>query len=113
MEQYNNIHFLYVVDVDGFMEGTPLMKLRKKGTLEEGPYVTVNYSDLTRILLLYLYGGVYFDLDVLSLSEFPESLPRNFAVAQGHTSVNNAVLRFSKKHPFLFLMMEEIVSCEV
>ena len=102
-----------MVDVNELMEGSPLMVLRKNGTLEKGPYVTVNYSDLTRILLLYLYGGVYFDLDVLSLTEFPENLPRNFAVAQGHTSVNNAVLRFSKKHPFLYLMMEEIVSDKV
>ena len=86
------------------------MKLRENGTLEDGPYVTVNYSDTIRVLLLYLYGGVYFDLDVISIAEFAKQLPVNFAVAQGVTSVNNAVLRFSKKHPFLSLMMEELVS---
>ena len=92
------------------MEGSPFKKLLENGTLDEGPYVINNYSNTIRILLLYLYGGIYFDLDIISVHEFEEHLPSNFAVAQGRSSVNNAVLRFSKKHPFLWLMMEEIVS---
>ena len=69
-----------------------------------------NHSDILRILLLYLYGGAYFDLDVISLKEFNEKLPINFVIAKDSADLNNAILRFSKGHPFLQLLMSEIVS---
>ena len=73
-------------------------------------FKTANYSDILRILLLYLYGGIYFDLDVISVDGFATQLPMNFAVAEDRTKVNGAILRFSKEHQFLWFLMQEIVS---
>ena len=110
VKRYGNIRFMYIDDVKKFVEDTPFKKLLADGRLDEGPYSANNYSNIFRILLLHLYGGVYFDLDVISLQEFSGQLPLNFAVAQDPTLVNNAILRFSKRHPFLSLLMKEIVS---
>ncbi len=110
MRLYGNIKVMPIEDVKTFVWNSPFKKLLLEGRLSEGPYSANNYSNILRILLLYLYGGVYFDLDVISLQEFSGQLPLNFAVAQDPTLVNNAILRFSKRHPFLSLLMKEIVS---
>ena len=110
MQKFNNINFLYIEDMGSFAEGTPVRKLLENVKLVEGAYPMNNYSDILRILVLYLYGGIYFDLDVISIDGFEEQFPLNFAVAQESGTVNNAVLRFSKKHSFLWFIMDEIVS---
>ena len=101
---------MHIEDMKTFVRDSPFKKLLPGGSLDKVPYSANNYSNILRILLLYLYGGVYFDLDVISLQEFSGQLPLNFAVAQDSTLVNNAILRFSKRHPFLSLVMKEIVS---
>ena len=101
---------MHIEDMKTFVKDSPFKKLLPDGRLEEGPYSANNYSNILRILLLYLYGGVYFDLDVISLQEFSGKLPLNFAVAEDHKYVNSAILRFSKRHPFLSLLMKEMVS---
>ena len=101
---------MHIEDMKTFVKDSPFKKLLPDGRLEEGPYSANNYSNILRILLLYLYGGVYFDLDVISLRDFSSQLPLNFAVAEDHMYVNNAIQRFSKRHPFLALLMREMVS---
>ena len=110
MESYSNISFLYIEDLVSFVEDSPFEKLVGSSKLSKSKFVVNNNSNIFRILLLYLYGGVYFDLDVISLKEFNKKLPINFAIAEDSEKVNNAILSFSKGHPFLRLLMSEIVS---
>ncbi|CAI9766224.1 unnamed protein product [Fraxinus pennsylvanica] len=70
-----------------------------------------NLSNLIRLAVLYKYGGVYLDTDFIVLKDF--SGLRNSIGAQSidlngnWTRLNNAVLAFDKKHPLLYMFMEE------
>ena len=110
MKRYSNISFLYIEDLGRLFEGSPLKRLLENNKLDGITFGMENYSDILRILLLYLYGGIYFDLDVISVDGFATQLPMNFAVAEDRNKVNGAILRFSKEHHFLWFLMQEIVS---
>ncbi|OAY26145.1 uncharacterized protein At4g19900 [Manihot esculenta] len=84
-----------------------------KGNVDPGEIsLGQNLSNLLRLALLYKFGGVYIDTDVIVLKSF-EKL-RNVIGAQtidletGNWSrLNNAVLIFDKNHPLLFKFIEE------
>ncbi|KAL9689438.1 hypothetical protein QQ045_009824 [Rhodiola kirilowii] len=71
-----------------------------------------NISNLLRLALLYKFGGVYVDTDVIILKSF--SSLRNVIGAQtmdsetkNWTRLNNAVMVFDKKHPLVFEFINE------
>ncbi|XP_022854749.1 lactosylceramide 4-alpha-galactosyltransferase-like [Olea europaea var. sylvestris] len=70
-----------------------------------------NLSNLIRLAVLYKFGGIYLDTDFIVLKDF--SGLRNSIGAQSidlngnWTRLNNAVLAFDKKHPLLYMFMEE------
>ncbi|CAI8591157.1 unnamed protein product [Vicia faba] len=71
-----------------------------------------NLSNLLRLSLLYKYGGIYIDADVMILKSF--SNLRNTIGAQNidaktkkWSRLNNAVLIFDKNHPLLLKFIEE------
>ncbi|KAK6917516.1 Glycosyltransferase, DXD sugar-binding motif [Dillenia turbinata] len=85
----------------------------KKGNVEPGEVsIGQNLSNLLRLVILYKFGGIYIDSDVIVLKSF-RSL-RNVIGAQtmdlesGNWSrLNNAVMVFDKKHPLLYKFIEE------
>ncbi|KAF3451513.1 hypothetical protein FNV43_RR07608 [Rhamnella rubrinervis] len=71
-----------------------------------------NLSNLIRLALLYKFGGIYTDTDIIILKSF--SKLRNVIGAQtvdyetGNWSrLNNAVLIFDRNHPLLFKFIQE------
>ncbi|KAK9065334.1 hypothetical protein SSX86_016717 [Deinandra increscens subsp. villosa] len=71
-----------------------------------------NMSNLLRLCLLYKYGGVYIDADVIVLRSF--SKLKNSIGAQSMapnsknwSRLNNAVMVFDKMHPLLYKFIEE------
>ncbi|XP_017701669.2 uncharacterized protein At4g19900-like [Phoenix dactylifera] len=71
-----------------------------------------NLSNLLRLAILYKYGGVYIDADVIVLRSFHGL--RNAIGAQsvnaetGNWSrLNNAVMAFDEEHPLLYKFIEE------
>ncbi|KAK1420083.1 hypothetical protein QVD17_21402 [Tagetes erecta] len=84
-----------------------------KGDLDVG-YVPFgqNLSNLIRLCLLYKFGGVYLDTDVLVLKSF--SKLKNSIGAQTldleskkWSRLNNAVMVFDKMHPLVYKFIEE------
>ena len=70
-----------------------------------------NETNLLRLALLYLHGGVYLDTDVFVIRPFPRALLRN---ALGYEDVNDqqpngAVMAFDKGSRFLALALERFV----
>ncbi|XP_078419654.1 lactosylceramide 4-alpha-galactosyltransferase-like [Cetorhinus maximus] len=63
-------------------------------------------SDACRIALLWKYGGIYLDTDIISLKplEF-----QNFICAEGYQTANSAALGFKKQHKFIWDCMEDYV----
>jgi lactosylceramide 4-alpha-galactosyltransferase len=85
----------------------------RKGDVDPGEVsLGQNLSNLLRLALLYKFGGIYIDTDVIVLKRF--SKMRNVIGAQtidletGNWSrLNNAVLIFDKNHPLLYKFIEE------
>ncbi|KAE8733237.1 putative polyol transporter 4-like [Hibiscus syriacus] len=85
----------------------------KKGNVDPGDVsLGQNLSNLLRLALLYKYGGVYIDTDVIILKSFNHL--RNVIGAQSINAetkswsrLNNAVLIFDKQHPLLFKLIQE------
>ncbi|KAI3680677.1 hypothetical protein L6452_35450 [Arctium lappa] len=84
-----------------------------KGDIDLG-YVPFgqNLSNLLRLCLLYKYGGVYIDTDVIIMKSF--SKLRNSIGAQtldlgskNWSRLNNAVMVFDKMHPLIYKFIEE------
>lgn len=85
----------------------------KQGNVNPGEIsLGQNLSNLLRLSLLYKYGGIYIDCDVMILKSF--SNLRNTIGAQNidaktkkWSRLNNAVLIFDKNHPLLLKFIEE------
>lgn len=85
----------------------------RKGNVNPGVVsLGQNLSNLLRLGLLYKFGGIYVDTDVIVLKSF--SKLRNVIGAQtinldtGNWSrLNNAVLIFDKNHPLLYKFIQE------
>lgn len=85
----------------------------KKGDVHPGEIsLGQNLSNLLRLGLLYKFGGVYIDTDVIVLRSFKKL--RNAIGAQtidaetkSWTRLNNAVMIFDKGHPLLYKFIEE------
>ncbi|KAL5730221.1 lactosylceramide 4-alpha-galactosyltransferase [Ranunculus cassubicifolius] len=85
----------------------------KKGNIDPGevPFGQ-NLSNLLRLAILYRFGGIYLDTDVIVLR--PLDHFRNIIGAQtmdlqsGNWSrLNNAVMIFDKKHPLVYKFIQE------
>lgn len=88
----------------------------KQGSVDPGNVpLGQNLSNLIRLAVLYKFGGVYVDADVIVLRSFASL--RNAIGAQaadGRTGnwsrLNNAVMVFDREHPLLYKFMEEFTS---
>ncbi|KAF7845384.1 lactosylceramide 4-alpha-galactosyltransferase-like [Senna tora] len=88
----------------------------KSGTRDPGKIpLFQNLSNLLRLALLYKYGGVYVDIDLIILKNF--SGLRNAIGAQSVNPVtkkwnrlNGAVMVFDRKHPILLDFLQEFAS---
>ncbi|KAM8720537.1 hypothetical protein ACLKA7_006562 [Drosophila subpalustris] len=87
---YNNVKLRYV-NLWRFAEGTPIEDWIKKTDLFLSRYQMFHMSDMLRILTLYRFGGIYFDMDVVVLRSF-ENEPPNFMGAETSKSIGNSVI---------------------
>nr|XP_043625674.1 lactosylceramide 4-alpha-galactosyltransferase-like [Erigeron canadensis] len=71
-----------------------------------------NLSNLLRFSLLYKYGGVYIDFDIMILKSFAKLKNSIGAITidpntKNWSRLNNAVLVFDKMHPLVYKFIEE------
>lgn len=103
-------------DFDYLFKNTPAeawyYELRTGKVNPGGVSLGQNLSNLLRLALLYKFGGIYLDTDVIVLKSL--SKLRNVIGAQaidaqtGNWSrLNNAVLVFDKNHPLIFKFIQE------
>lgn len=97
LRSYSNIHFMNL-NLETFVEKTPAKQFYQSGKLFVSKYLINNMSNLLRMAVLYRYGGIYLDTDVVVQRNL-DDLPPNFVGKQGHagkevTLVNNAVIGF-------------------
>ncbi|XP_062094249.1 uncharacterized protein LOC133800310 [Humulus lupulus] len=106
-------------DLPFLVKNTPVeawLEQMKTGTKDPGSIpLSQNLSNLMRLVMLYKYGGVYLDTDVVVLRDFTEL--RNAigaqsvdAVSKEWTRLNGAVMVFDVNHPLLVDFMKEFAS---
>lgn len=100
---YSNVHFLHFNEADIY-SGTALIRLTQIQRKEFLQYFTISHmSDFLRTALLYKYGGIYFDLDVIPLKSFARFI--NAVGLETNDAVNVAVLALEKRHRVLDIQM--------
>ena len=104
LRKYSNIKFIEFDPGDLFM-GTPLQHWYFCTDWRTGSYVTEHLSDALRYILLYLYGGYYFDLDVVTMHSMGSY--RNFSAAQSSGEIAIGAMHFDYKHPAVIDLVEE------
>ncbi|KAL6141722.1 hypothetical protein ACLB2K_060010 [Fragaria x ananassa] len=103
-------------DYDYLFHNTPaeawFLGLMKGNVRSGGVSIVQNLSNVLRLAMLYKFGGIYLDIDVIVLKRL--SKMKNVIGAQtidlqtGNWSrLNNAVLVFDKNHPLLFMFIQE------
>eukprot|EP01084_Bolivina_argentea_P027712 51492_1 len=68
----------------------------------------IDISDVLRQVILYLYGGIYLDTDVVVLKKMDNI--NNVMAYQSQDLINNAVLKFESKHIFIKECINELIN---
>ena len=81
-------------DVESFINQLP--------ELAKGPHWYSHESDILRFLIMHIYGGIYFDIDVYTL----KTLDENFVNVLGYESrrrlhtINGSAMNFEPHYKF-------------
>ncbi|KAM4862871.1 alpha-1,4-N-acetylglucosaminyltransferase [Urocitellus parryii] len=98
--------FLLPLDMKKLLEDTPLYSWYTRINASTQAYWLHVSSDASRLAIIWKYGGVYMDTDVISIRPIPEE---NFLAAQSSRYSSNGVFGFLPHHPFLWGCMENFV----
>ncbi|KAJ2954140.1 hypothetical protein O0L34_g2365 [Tuta absoluta] len=89
-----NVYF-YKIDTEAFAKGTPLEDIFTTNFLKKSLYPVGHASDFMKLLVMYKFGGVYLDLDVVVMNSF-DSLPSNFIALQDVDDTASGILAVAK-----------------
>lgn len=70
VKNYHNVRFRHI-DMLVYTNNTPFQDFVRTGVMEHGNWPVEQHSDMLRILTLWKFGGIYMDLDVVSLKPMP------------------------------------------
>ncbi|KAK4884084.1 hypothetical protein RN001_000355 [Aquatica leii] len=90
LQNYKNIKILSF-DFQNLVKDSPAESLYKNKKIQSAAFPVIVASDISRLLILQKYGGIYLDLDVIVIKPL-EKLGFNYAGLQSNKYVNNAVL---------------------
>lgn len=94
LSQTNNINF-YRVIITTFNDNTPMRRLLPTDIMyTNNKYSLRNLADMLRYLTLYKYGGVYLDLDVISVRSL-DAFPPNWVAKQSSGALGVGALGLS------------------
>lgn len=91
------------------LRDTPLWRLHDKGMLDKSEHPLTHRSDAVRVALLWKRGGLYLDLDCLVFRPL-YCLTNTVGLIDFLPNwVENGVMSFSRKHPFLEFLSKYMV----
>ncbi|XP_071999541.1 alpha-1,4-N-acetylglucosaminyltransferase-like isoform X2 [Engystomops pustulosus] len=105
LSSLRNIYF-FPMNLKELFTGTPLDDWFSKINIQQQSYWTHVSSDGCRLVLVWKYGGIYLDTDVISIRTIPK---QNFLAAEHAQSSSNGVFGFSPRHNFTQKCMEGFV----
>lgn len=102
---FTGVHLIRF-DLASVYEGTPFAEWYQRRDWDMG-YRGIHLSDSFRLVLLYRFGGIYLDTDVVSYRSFD-----GIGVSVGLEDpwvINNAVMSFTPRHSFVDQLMHNFV----
>ena len=113
LNSYPNLRVQKFVAFDLFNR-TPLQDWWSRGDVFKSEYYVSHVTDAARFALLYKYGGVYSDLDTLTLKNFRPLIEQQQSGAgylyERGDSLGVGVLNFRAAHPFLDYLLHKFVN---
>ncbi|KAJ3191913.1 Alpha-1,4-N-acetylglucosaminyltransferase, partial [Entophlyctis luteolus] len=86
---------------------TPLLNWFQSNVYASGKYPEQELGDAARLALIWHHGGIYADLDIISVS--PISRIGRCIAQDDAVMLNNALLSFPQHDPFILLLMHVFV----
>ncbi|XP_075719720.1 alpha-1,4-N-acetylglucosaminyltransferase-like [Rhinoderma darwinii] len=105
LSTFQNIHF-YPLSMAELFKDTPLESWYEKVYPSLEIYWTHVSSDACRFAMMWKYGGVYLDADVISIRPIPET---NFVAAESQKLTSSSVFGLSSHHRFSWQCMKNFV----
>uniref|UniRef100_A0A1Y9IVV2 Alpha 1,4-glycosyltransferase domain-containing protein n=1 Tax=Anopheles minimus TaxID=112268 RepID=A0A1Y9IVV2_9DIPT len=90
-----NVHFRWL-NLEHFAHGTPVEQVIRSDKLYQRPNGAEYLSEILRLVLLYRYGGIYLDLDVVTLKKLEFYNP-NFFGAETPRLVGSSVIGLERR----------------
>ncbi len=110
LAKYPNIK-IEIVKFEELINKTPLAEWWKKDLISKDPYFRMAHmADAMRLVILYAYGGIYSDLDTITLKSFVPLLAFKcgFAFQDRQSTVTNSFIVVPQKnHPFLKILIQK------
>ncbi|KAJ3396022.1 hypothetical protein HDU92_004325 [Lobulomyces angularis] len=69
-----------------------------------------NLGNAFRLALIWKKGGIYLDMDIISINSFKDLMEKRLVAREDSVRVNNAVLSFPPNDPFIWSSMEVFVN---
>ena len=102
---YKNIQVI-PLQMNDYLAGTPLERWYHCTDWRQSPHRTAHLSNGLRLLMMYKYGGYYFDLDMIHIR--PVTYYRNF-VSSIKSSLVSSALHADYEHPLMKKAVEHFV----
>lgn len=111
VDQLDNVVIVLYNETEYF-SGTPMESWYKEGAWRASPFKHAHYSDYMRFLTVYRGGGLYMDLDFITLKRLDERMFWNFVAVEddAHSTLCNAIFHFEAGHRLLEPMMPYFLS---
>lgn len=90
LKVFPNIH-LRNVNLTTFVDGTPMEALERRGLVYRSSWPPIHLADIMRLLVIYRYGGIYLDTDLIVMRSFQELRPV-FLSEEEQKFLNNGVM---------------------
>ncbi|XP_046449013.1 lactosylceramide 4-alpha-galactosyltransferase-like isoform X3 [Daphnia pulex] len=110
LQNYPNVSIV-MVDPRSYFSKTPLDGWYTEGEWRKSMYNIVHLSDYIRVLTLLKGGGMYMDLDIITLKSLDEKLLRNFFLFETEEMklLSNSVLHLERGHWLIDEMIQRLV----
>ncbi|XP_077147403.1 alpha-1,4-N-acetylglucosaminyltransferase-like [Ranitomeya variabilis] len=102
---YKNI-YIFPLRLEKLFAETPFLAWYEKIDTTREVYWTHVKSDACRFAMMWKYGGIYMDTDVISIRPIPED---NFLAAETFTTTSSSVFGLSPHHNLSWEFMENFV----
>ncbi|KAM9315810.1 alpha-1,4-N-acetylglucosaminyltransferase-like [Gastrophryne carolinensis] len=103
---YDNI-YLFPLRAAELFKYTPFWPWYKKINPKKEKYWTHVFSDACRFAMMWKYGGIYMDTDVISLRPIPED---HFVAAESYRTTSSSVFGLPPFHSWTWEFMENFVT---